>query len=70
MTIVVIHLTRLKNFPPIIRNRPLSYPDTHIFVIVFDVTNKDSLESVTRKWVPEIKGTYLWPGAVKPLMNC
>ncbi|KAG2381696.1 hypothetical protein C9374_006080 [Naegleria lovaniensis] len=35
--------------------RPLSYPDTHIFVIVFDVTNKDSLESVTKKWVPEIK---------------
>ncbi|KAL9643451.1 hypothetical protein ABK040_010066 [Willaertia magna] len=35
--------------------RPLSYPDTHIFVVVFDVTNKDSLEAVARKWVPEIK---------------
>ena len=36
--------------------RPLSYPDTHIFVIVYDLTNKDSLESVSRKWAPEIKG--------------
>ncbi len=35
--------------------RPLSYPDTHIFIIVFSIVSHDSLLAIERKWVPEIK---------------
>lgn len=35
--------------------RPLSYPDTHIFIIVFSITSNESLLNTEKKWVPEIK---------------
>jgi Ras-related C3 botulinum toxin substrate 1 len=35
--------------------RPLSYPDTHIFIIVFSVSSDESLQNIEKKWVPEIK---------------
>lgn len=35
--------------------RPLSYPDTHIFIIVYSVTSEESLRNIETKWVPEIK---------------
>lgn len=35
--------------------RPLPYPDTHIFIIVFAVNSPESLENVEKKWVPEIR---------------
>jgi small GTP-binding protein len=35
--------------------RPLSYPDTHIFIIVFNLQSQDSLQHVEEKWVKEIE---------------
>jgi small GTP-binding protein len=35
--------------------RPLSYPNTHVFVIVYDITNAASLQNIEKKWVKEIK---------------
>ncbi|PRP82049.1 Rho GTPase-like protein [Planoprotostelium fungivorum] len=37
------------------RLRPLSYPQTDVFVICFDQTRRTSLENVTAKWIPEIR---------------
>jgi len=36
------------------RLRPLSYPDTDVILICFSVDSRDSLENVSRIWVPEI----------------
>lgn len=35
--------------------RPLSYPQTDVFLICFSVCNRASLENVTTKWFPEIQ---------------
>jgi len=35
--------------------RPLSYPGTDCFIVCFSLTSKSSLESVQKKWAPEIK---------------
>lgn len=35
--------------------RPLSYPDTDVFVICFSLVDPVSLENVETAWVPEIK---------------
>lgn len=35
--------------------RPLSYPNTDVFIIVFSLVNPKSLENVEKIWVPEIK---------------
>jgi len=37
------------------RLRPLSYPQTDVFLICFSVVSPSSLENVTSKWCPEIK---------------
>lgn len=37
------------------RLRPLSYPQTDIFLICFSVMNPSSFENVRRKWIPEIR---------------
>ncbi|KAJ5071032.1 hypothetical protein M0811_02014 [Anaeramoeba ignava] len=37
------------------RLRPLSYPQTDIFLICFSVDQPESFEKVRSKWVPEIK---------------
>ncbi|CAG2057988.1 unnamed protein product [Timema podura] len=37
------------------RLRPLSYPQTDVFLICFSVTSPSSFENVTSKWCPEIK---------------
>ena len=34
--------------------RPLSYPDTDIFMICYQTNNYTSLQSVFQKWIPEI----------------
>jgi len=34
--------------------RPLSYPGTDVFLICFSLFSPESLESVTKKWYPEI----------------
>lgn len=37
------------------RLRPLSYPQTDVFLICFSVVSKASFENVKAKWVPEIE---------------
>ncbi|XP_063603195.1 ras-related C3 botulinum toxin substrate 1-like [Penaeus indicus] len=37
------------------RLRPLSYPQTDVFLICFSVVSPSSFENVTSKWYPEIK---------------
>lgn len=37
------------------RLRPLSYPETDVFVVCFDVANRSSFQNVTEKWVPEVR---------------
>ena len=37
------------------RLRPLSYPDTDVFLICFSVVSKSSFESVSTLWSPEIQ---------------
>lgn len=34
--------------------RPLSYPDTDVLLITFDISNPDSLENIEEKWAPEV----------------
>jgi len=36
------------------RLRPLSYPQTDVFLVCFSVMNRASFENVAAKWVPEI----------------
>jgi cell division control protein 42 len=36
------------------RLRPLSYPQTYVFLVCFSVVNPSSYENVKKKWVPEI----------------
>ncbi|KAJ3196797.1 GTP-binding protein Rho1 [Irineochytrium annulatum] len=37
------------------RLRPLSYPDTDVVIVCFDVTFRDSLENIAEKWFPELE---------------
>ncbi|KAM3596213.1 uncharacterized protein V6R79_010478 [Siganus canaliculatus] len=37
-----------------LRLRPLSYPDTDIFLVCFSVVSPSSFENVRKKWLPEI----------------
>jgi Ras-related C3 botulinum toxin substrate 1 len=37
------------------RLRPLSYPDTNVFLVCFSVVNPSSYSNVKTKWVPELK---------------
>ncbi|XP_014669504.1 PREDICTED: ras-related C3 botulinum toxin substrate 1-like isoform X2 [Priapulus caudatus] len=37
------------------RLRPLSYPQTDVFLICFSIVSPSSFENVTTKWYPEIK---------------
>ena len=37
------------------RLRPLSYPQTDIFLICFDIANRSSFDSITSRWIPETK---------------
>jgi len=36
------------------RLRPLSYPDTNVFLVCFSVTSQASLANVEGKWLPEV----------------
>ena len=36
------------------RLRPLSYPQTDVFVVSFDVGNRISFQNVKAKWIPEV----------------
>jgi small GTP-binding protein len=35
--------------------RPLSYPETNVFLVCFSLIDKNSLLSVKKKWIPELK---------------
>ena len=37
------------------RLRPLSYPDTHVFLVCYSVINPSSFENITSKWIPELR---------------
>lgn len=37
------------------RLRPLSYPETDIFLVCFDVHNRSSFENIEHKWISEIR---------------
>ena len=37
------------------RLRPLSYPQTDVFLIFFSLINRTSFENVARKWLPEVR---------------
>ena len=37
------------------RLRPISYPDTNVFLVCFSVVRPTSFENVKEKWIPEIK---------------
>ncbi len=37
------------------RLRPLSYPQTDVFIIAYSIMSRSSFDNVTSKWVPEIR---------------
>eukprot|EP01119_Soliformovum_irregulare_P011419 TRINITY_DN284_c0_g1_i1.p1 TRINITY_DN284_c0_g1~~TRINITY_DN284_c0_g1_i1.p1 ORF type:complete len:211 (-),score=40.53 TRINITY_DN284_c0_g1_i1:21-590(-) len=37
------------------RLRPLSYPQTDVFVMLFCVVSRPSFQNITAKWIPEIR---------------
>ncbi|GBG29047.1 Ras-like GTP-binding protein RHO [Hondaea fermentalgiana] len=37
------------------RLRPLSYPDTHVFIMCYSVVSRSSFQNITQKWYPEIQ---------------
>jgi Ras-related C3 botulinum toxin substrate 1 len=37
------------------RLRPLSYPDTDVFLVCFSVVSPTSYENVSAKWIPELR---------------
>jgi cell division control protein 42 len=39
------------------RLRPLSYPQTDVFLVCFSVTSPASFENVKEKWFPEVSST-------------
>ena len=49
------------------RLRPLSYPDTDVFLLCFSVVDPESLESIAEKWFPEIE--HHCPGVPKILVG-
>ena len=49
------------------RLRPLSYPDTDIFLICFSLVNPNSFANVADKWYPEI--SHHAPGVPKILVG-
>ena len=36
------------------RLRPLSYPNTDVFIVAYSIISQSSFDSVTEKWIPEI----------------
>ena len=49
------------------RIRPLSYPQTDVFIICFSITSPTSFENVKAKWYPEIAHHS---GLNKPIVLC
>jgi len=49
------------------RLRPLSYPQTNVFLVCFSVISRDSYENISEKWIPEI--SHHAPGVPKLLIG-
>lgn len=49
------------------RLRPLSYPLTDLFVVIFAVDNRESFFNIYRRWIPEIH--YFSPGTPRMLIG-
>lgn len=49
------------------RLRPLSYPQTDVFLVCFSVTSPASFENVKEKWFPEVRPSLLPPFPSLPL---
>ncbi len=49
------------------RLRPLSYPQTDVFLITFSLVNPSSFENVKSKWWPEVQ--HHWPKATVILVG-
>ena len=47
--------------------RPLSYPETDVFIVCFDVASRGSFQNVSEKWVPEVR--HFVPEAVVLLLG-
>ena len=43
------------------RLRPLSYPQTDVFLVCFSVTSPASFENVKEKWFPEVRRPLSFP---------
>ena len=50
----VVDITTYSGFF-LFRLRPLSYPDTDVFLLCFSLTDKASYENVRLKWLPELR---------------
>ncbi|XP_071101388.1 rho-related protein racA-like [Haliotis cracherodii] len=50
------------------RLRPLSYPQTDVFLVCFDVKNRDSFENIREKWYPEVQ--HHCPNTPKVIVGC
>lgn len=50
------------------RLRPLSYPDTDVFILTYSVRDLDSFNEIETKWVPELR--YCCPDAKIILVGC
>jgi len=50
------------------RLRPLSYPQTDVFLVCFSINSRTTLENVEGKWLPELN--YYCPDAPRVLVGC
>ena len=50
------------------RLRPLSYPETDVFIVCFSLANANSFENARTKWVPEVR--HYCPNAKIVLCGC
>jgi len=54
------------------RLRPLSYPQTDVFLVCFSVTSPASFENVKEKWFPEVRASshFSFPRLICQTTNC
>ncbi|KAF8888155.1 P-loop containing nucleoside triphosphate hydrolase protein, partial [Gymnopilus junonius] len=51
---VTLEIFHCPGLPEYDRLRPLSYPQTDVFLLCFSIMNPESYESVRTKWYPEV----------------